>query len=122
MDTNKRSLAKALSWRFLATIITTSIVFALTGKGEFKPREELLLQGGSRHEVIYRKDPRKLIIQSDHKVTKFEPVALFNLKTNPLEKESENLLKNPEFEERVQEMLARYLKLRRSGARTVPVQ
>ena len=35
MDTTKRSLAKALSWRFLATIITTIIVFMLTGKGEF---------------------------------------------------------------------------------------
>lgn len=35
MDTTKRSLAKAISWRFLATIITTIIVFMLTGKGEF---------------------------------------------------------------------------------------
>jgi uncharacterized membrane protein len=35
MDSNKRSLAKALSWRMLATLITTAIVFALTGKGEF---------------------------------------------------------------------------------------
>jgi len=35
MESNRRSLVKALSWRLLATIITTSIVFALTGKGEF---------------------------------------------------------------------------------------
>ncbi len=35
MDSTRRSLAKALSWRLLATVITTSIVFALTGKGEF---------------------------------------------------------------------------------------
>lgn len=35
MESSKRSLVKALSWRFLATLITTSIVFALTGKGEF---------------------------------------------------------------------------------------
>ena len=35
MDTNRRSLAKALSWRLLATIITSSIVFAITGQGEF---------------------------------------------------------------------------------------
>jgi uncharacterized membrane protein len=35
MDSNRRSVAKALSWRLLATIITTSLVFWLTGKGEF---------------------------------------------------------------------------------------
>jgi len=35
MDTNRRSLAKALSWRLLATIITSSIVYAITGQGEF---------------------------------------------------------------------------------------
>ncbi len=35
MDSTKRSLAKALSWRLLATLITTAIVYALTGKGEF---------------------------------------------------------------------------------------
>lgn len=35
MESNRRSLAKAFSWRVLATLITTGIVFALTGKGEF---------------------------------------------------------------------------------------
>jgi uncharacterized membrane protein len=35
MDTPRRSIAKALSWRLLATIITTGLVYLLTGKGEF---------------------------------------------------------------------------------------
>ncbi len=35
MDTTRRSFAKALSWRLLATLITTSIVFAITGEGDF---------------------------------------------------------------------------------------
>lgn len=35
MDSSRRSLAKAVSWRILATLITTTIAFALTGKGEF---------------------------------------------------------------------------------------
>jgi len=35
MDSNRRSLAKSLSWRVLATFITGGIVFAITGKGEF---------------------------------------------------------------------------------------
>ncbi len=35
METTRRSLAKALSWRFVATLITTAIVYAATGRGEF---------------------------------------------------------------------------------------
>ena len=35
MESKRRSILKALSWRFLATVITTSIVWILTGKGEF---------------------------------------------------------------------------------------
>ena len=35
METTRRSVVKALSWRFIATLITTTIVYALTGKGEF---------------------------------------------------------------------------------------
>ena len=35
METTRRSLAKAISWRILATIITTAIALALTGKWEF---------------------------------------------------------------------------------------
>jgi len=35
METHRRSIAKALSWRVLATLITTTLVYLLTGKGEF---------------------------------------------------------------------------------------
>lgn len=35
MDAPRRSMAKALSWRILATMITSAIVFLLTGKGNF---------------------------------------------------------------------------------------
>lgn len=35
METTRRSVAKALSWRFVATLITTTLVYAITGKGEF---------------------------------------------------------------------------------------
>ena len=35
METTRRSFAKAISWRFLATLITGAIVYMLTGKGEF---------------------------------------------------------------------------------------
>jgi uncharacterized membrane protein len=35
METTHRSVVKALSWRFIATLITTTLVYAVTGKGEF---------------------------------------------------------------------------------------
>ena len=31
METRRRSIAKALSWRFLATLITTAVAYSLTG-------------------------------------------------------------------------------------------
>ena len=35
METRWRSLAKALSWRFIATFITAGIVWTLTHEGKF---------------------------------------------------------------------------------------
>jgi len=35
METTRRSIVKAISWRILATIITTVIALAMTGKWEF---------------------------------------------------------------------------------------
>ena len=35
METTRRSIAKAISWRILATIITTAIALTMTGQWEF---------------------------------------------------------------------------------------
>ena len=35
MESKRRSVAKTLSWRFCATIITTAVTYAATGKLEF---------------------------------------------------------------------------------------
>ena len=35
MESTRRSIVKALSWRLLATAITTALVFAFTGEGTF---------------------------------------------------------------------------------------
>ena len=35
MESTRRSIAKSLSWRILATLITSAIAYAVTGKGEF---------------------------------------------------------------------------------------
>ncbi|MFC1763310.1 alpha-L-fucosidase, partial [Planctomycetota bacterium] len=90
---------------------------------EHRPqRNYLMLQGGSRNEVIFREDSWKLIIQSNHKLTQWDPVALFNLHDNPLETEAFNFIHHPEHQDRVQSMLKRYLEIRQSQRRTVPSQ
>jgi uncharacterized membrane protein len=35
METKRRSILKALSWRFLATVITSLVVYFMTGKLTF---------------------------------------------------------------------------------------
>lgn len=35
MDTTRRSIVKAISWRLLATAITSGILYLVTGRGEF---------------------------------------------------------------------------------------
>jgi uncharacterized membrane protein len=35
METARRSVAKALSWRAVATVITTALVYVATGEAEF---------------------------------------------------------------------------------------
>lgn len=90
------------------------------GAARFKNRTDFLLQGGSRNELIYRQGNWKLIIQSNWKLTRFDPVALFDLGDNPLEKEAENLINDPAYAERVKAMLVRYLEIRRTGERTTP--
>jgi uncharacterized membrane protein len=35
METRRRSLAKSLSWRFFATMITALVAYAVTGEADF---------------------------------------------------------------------------------------
>ncbi|TWT54939.1 Arylsulfatase precursor [Rubripirellula amarantea] len=93
----------------------------LTGTGSFQPREYLMMQAGSQNEVMFRKDGWKLILKSDHKVSKFEPIALFNLNDNPTENEAENKVDDPAQADRVKRLREEYLRIRNSGERTTPV-
>jgi hypothetical protein len=79
------------------------------------------MQAGSKHEVMFRRDGWKLILQSDHNVSKFEPIALFNLNENPLEEEKRNVINDPAQAERVKKMRDTYIRIRTSGQRTTPV-
>ncbi|QDT68680.1 Choline-sulfatase [Planctomycetes bacterium MalM25] len=94
----------------------------LLGQEGFVGRDEFLLQGGSGKEVIYRKGDWKLIIQGNHRVTKWEPRELYNLAESPLEEATANKIDDPEHADRVQEMFERYLEIRESGARTTPLR
>jgi hypothetical protein len=42
IETRRRSLAKALSWRIVAAIITTLVVLAMTGRLEFAAKIGLI--------------------------------------------------------------------------------
>lgn len=90
----------------------------LTGKDSFQQREYFVNQAGSKQELMFRKMPWKLIIQSDFKRTKFEPMAFYNLQSDP--KEKNNLMKNPEFQERVENMFDEYMDIVNSGRPTAP--
>jgi arylsulfatase A len=100
------------SWSFAAL---------LRGVRDFEPRRELMLQAGSMNQLIYRQGKWKLIIQTNHRLSKWEPMALFDLAANPMEVEAENMLNHPEHRSRVERMLSRYRELRKSGVRTAGV-
>ncbi|WP_404309758.1 sulfatase-like hydrolase/transferase [Neorhodopirellula lusitana] len=90
----------------------------LTGKSDFRKREYLINQAGSKQELMLRTMPWKIIIQSTFKRTKYEPLALYNLQDDPGEKN--NLIKNPEFKGTVDRMFKEYMDIINSGRPTVP--
>lgn len=90
----------------------------LTGEGDFQPRDFFINQAGANQELMLRKMPWKIIIQSNFKRTKFEPKSLYNLQEDPEEKR--NLIKNPEFKETVDRMFNEYMDIVQSGQATVP--
>lgn len=92
----------------------------LKGDSEFKPRSQVMLQAGSKCEVMFREGDWKLIIQSNWALDKWEPIALFNLAENPKETEEQNLISHPEHQERAQAMSKRYREIRESPQRTAP--
>lgn len=90
----------------------------LTGKGEFEPREYFANQAGANNEVMFRRSPYKLIMQSDFKRSSYEPVAFYNLVEDP--RETNNLIVDSELPQEAHEMFADYLEVIKSGVPTVP--
>lgn len=92
----------------------------LTGEGTFHQREFFAQQAGANREVMYRKEPWKLILQTNPKRTRYEPIALYNLKENPFEKKSGDMVNDSGHQELVNQMLGEYLEIVNSKQRTVP--
>lgn len=90
----------------------------LTGEGRFLRREFFLQQAGSEYEMMFRRMPWKLVIQSNHLRTKYEPKALYNLKDDP--EESRDYLQNLEFRPVVERLLAEHMAVMKSGRPTAP--
>ncbi len=88
----------------------------LTANGEFRQRKYFINQAGSKQELMLRKMPWKLIIQSNFKRTTFEPKSLYNLKDDP--HENNDLLINPEFKEVADRMFKDYMDILESGRPT----
>ncbi len=90
----------------------------LKGESGYQSRERMMIQSGSYNEVLIREGPWKLIIDTDHKLSFWEPIGLFNLDNSPKESDEENLIGSPEQKVRVDAMLKRYLTLREDGTPT----
>jgi hypothetical protein len=80
-----------------------------------------MLQAGAQCELMFRQGDWKLVMQSDWQLSKMEPIALFNLADNPQEKETRNLIHNPEYAPKLKAMHARYISVRNNPNRTVPL-
>lgn len=92
----------------------------LTGKGEFRQRDAFVQQAGSKNEVMMRVSPWKLIMQTNHKRTIYDPKALYHLVDDP--HEDNNLIRTPEGNVIAERLLARYRQIVTSGEATVPTR
>ena len=73
-----------------------------------------MLQAGSNCEVLYRKEGYKLIIQSDWNLSKWNPVALYDLNENKIESPQNNKIYDKSHKLLVDTMLHEYLDIRNS--------
>jgi len=115
------TLAEIVGTRLLDSQAKDSYSFLplLKGDRNFQARDEVMLQAGAQCELMFRQGDWKLVMQSDWQLSKMEPIALFNLADNPLEKATENLIHNPEYAPKLKAMHARYLSVRNNPDRTV---
>lgn len=90
----------------------------LTGAGKFRQRDAFLQQAGSKNEVMIRRMPWKLILQSNHKRTEYLPSMLFNLQDDPQERQ--NRIEEKALQVIIDQLHSEYLQTVRSGIATAP--
>lgn len=95
-----------------------SFIGALIGREDFKPRQELMLQAGSKCEAMLRQGKWKLILQSDFALSQWVPIGLYNLEASPRELPGTNLLNEPEHAARLEAMIEHYHSVRNDPNRT----
>jgi hypothetical protein len=57
--------------------------------------------------------------ESRNNLNGLKPIALFDLRDNPQEKEEKNLIENQEYKDKVEKLLNKYLEYRNTGKSTV---
>ncbi|MDW7692573.1 arylsulfatase [Flammeovirgaceae bacterium SG7u.111] len=83
----------------------------LQNKKKANTHPYLMVQGGSHHEVLIIDQGWKLIVQVDKKDKSDNtrtPTALFNLNENIVEDEKFNLIKDPKYQAKAQELFEKY--------------
>jgi arylsulfatase A-like enzyme len=98
-----------------------NLIPLLTGKGTTEQHNILMHPSQNGPTYAIRKGDLKLIMQAPSKknLTNLQPVALFTLKDNAQENEQENLLKNPEYKSRADQLFKTYLEVRKTGRPTI---
>lgn len=95
-----------------------NLIPILTQDENSKSHPFLMTQGGAGQELILIENGWKLIIQSDRNGMQRDPKALFDLNTNPQEKENENFVNSPEHKWRIDSMIKKYGEIRDSKIAT----
>jgi arylsulfatase A-like enzyme len=100
---------------------SASLLPILLGENNTDVHPFLITQSGTSKEGVIIKEGWKLIISFDKKDktdTKRTPKALFNLNDNIEENEQENLVHNPKYKWKVDELFETYNNTRKSGIKT----
>jgi arylsulfatase A-like enzyme len=100
---------------------SASLLPILLGENNADVHPFLITQSGTSKEGIIIKDGWKLIIafdKIDKTDTKRNPKALFNLNDNIEENEQDNLIHNPKYKWKVDELFETYNNTRKSGIKT----
>ena len=90
----------------------------LTGKKKARAHPYLMLQSGTGNELILIEDKWKLIMNVEREnrtASSRTPMALFNLETNPGEKEEQNLVESADHQELIRKMSEKYGQVRTGG-------